>query len=108
MADITDPQAIYWVNHVVRRHAEVMRALKYRIDADMVTWYAEISALVPNDSSVVMGDLPGDGASRLTGVDVNLFVAQMAAFKAALEQSGVPQVISKPCWRTLQDSLTTT
>jgi hypothetical protein len=105
MADITDPQAIRYTNEIIRPLAEVMRALKARIDAGMVTWYGTIAALVPNDSSPLADGREADGVSRLTGADINSFVAQLAAYKTALEQAGVPDVISKPCVRPIEATM---
>jgi hypothetical protein len=102
MADIVNPQAITWTNEVVRPLAEVMRSLKARTDAALVTWYAQISAVVPNDASPLLDGRENDGVSRLTGADINSFVAQLAAYKTALEQAGVADVISKPCVRALE------
>jgi hypothetical protein len=100
MADIVDPIVIRFCNEIIRPVAEELRAIKYRIDSAMVTWYGGMNTLVPNDSSPVADGREGEGVSRLTGIDVNGLVAQMAALKYQLEQSGVPQVISKPCVRT--------
>jgi hypothetical protein len=105
VSDITDPQAIRWVNEVIRPRAEQFRALRARIDADMTTWYSQISTLVPNDSSPVADGRENEGVSRLLGSDVVNLVTQMAAFQTACNVSGVADVISKPCVRNIEQTL---
>jgi hypothetical protein len=100
--DIVNPEVIKFINEVIRPSAEIMRNYKVMVDAAMVTWYADISPNCPNDSSPVVDNRELDGVSRLTGADVNSFVAQMSAYKFALDQSGVAQVTSKPCVRPLE------
>lgn len=100
--DITNPQVIEYCNAVVRPLAETMRALKVRVDAELVTWFGQISTNCPNDSSAVADGREAEGVSRLTGADVNALVTQLAAYQTALNASGVADVISKPCVRHLE------
>ena len=102
MADITSPEVIKFSNEQIRPLAEAMQALDYRVQAALVTWYATISADCPNDSSPIADGREAEGVSRLTGSDVVNMVTQMAAYKTALELTGVPDVISKPCVRSLE------
>ena len=102
MADIVNPQVINYCNSVIRPLAEAMRSLDARCDAGLVTWFSQIAANCPNDSSPVADGREAEGVSRLTGADVNSFVAQMAAYQTALNQSGVADVVSKPCVRSLE------
>ena len=102
MADITNPEAIQWTNEVVRPLAELMRSLDYRIQSALTTWYASISSNVPVDAEAILQDgRAAEGVSRLTGNDINLFVAQLAAYKTAMDVAGVRNVISKPTVRAL-------
>ena len=99
--DITNAEALLRLREGLRPKAERMRALKAEIDAELVTWYGGVNSLFPNDSSPVLDGREAEGVSRLTGADVNSFVAQLAAYKALIEQPGVADVISKLCVRTL-------
>lgn len=102
MADITNAQAIRWVNEVARPMAEQFRALKAEVDAALVQWWGGgLSAMFPNDASPVADGRESEGVSRLTGADINSLVTQLAAFQAALNQAGVADVIAKPCVRAL-------
>ena len=102
MADIVDTEVIRYCNEIIRPHAEKMRALKATCDSALVTWYGQISSDCPNDSSPIADGREAEGVSRLTGADVVNLVTQMAAFKTACEVSGVADVISKPCVRSLE------
>ena len=102
MADIVNTEAIRFCNECIRPTAEKMRALHATISSALVTWYAGIDTVMTNDTSAVADGREAEGVSRLTGADVNSFVSQMAAYKTALELTGVPDVISKPCVRSLE------
>lgn len=104
MADITNAQAIRFVNDEIRQIAEQMRAMKARIDAAIVTWYGGLNTLIPNDSSPVADGRESEGVSRLLGSDVNNLVTQMVLYQTQLDGEGVPGVISKPCVRGLDVS----
>lgn len=99
---IDNAVAVRFCNEVVRPLAEDFRALKARIDAALVTWRDIVSAAVPNDASLVNDKRDADGVSRLTGVDVNNFIALLQALQDRLNQTGVANVVSKPCVRTLE------
>jgi hypothetical protein len=102
MADITNEQVIAFCNNFIRPHAERMRALDVQGDTALVTWFGQIAALCPNDSSPIADGRENEGVSRLTGADVNNFITQVAAYQTALNAGGVADVISKPCVRTLE------
>jgi len=102
MADITDTQAIKFVNEQIRPLAEAMQALDYRIQACLTQWYASASALFPVDADAILQDgREAEGVSRLSGNDVVLLVTQLAAYKTAMDGAGVRNVISKPTVRAL-------
>lgn len=101
MADIVDPKVISFCNNFVRPHAERMRALDAQGDAALVTWFSQIAAACPNDASPIADGRENEGVSRLTGADVSSFITQVAAYQTALNESGVADVVSKPCVRTL-------
>lgn len=100
---ITDAEAIRYCNEQVRPLAERMRALDYEIQAALVTYNAGVGDIFYNATGETIEDGRADeGVSRLTGNDVLLLVTQMQAYKTAMDQAGVRNVISKPCVRTLQ------
>ena len=102
MADITEPQVVKFTNEVVRPLAESFRALKTRVDAALVTWDGTISTETPDDASVLADEREAEGVSRLTGADLNSFVAKLTGFKNIMEQAGVEDCINKPCVRALK------
>lgn len=105
MADITDPQAIRYCNEIVRPMCEMFRAVYYRDKSALNVWFGGgVNALFPNDASPVQDGREIEGVSRLTGADVNNVMTQLVAFVTAMEQSGVLDVISKPCVRVLEVS----
>lgn len=101
MADITSPEVIKFANEQIRPLAEAMQALDYRVQAALVTWYATITSNCPNDSSPLADGREDDGVSRLTGADVVNLVTQLAAYKTAMDASGVRAVVAKPTVRAL-------
>ena len=100
--DIIDEEAIRFVNEVIRPTAEKMRGLDAEIDAALVTWFAGINAKIANDASPILDGREDDGVSRLLGSDVVNMVTQMSVYQTALNQSGVANVVSKPCVRRLE------
>jgi hypothetical protein len=101
MADITDPQAIRFINESVRPMAEKVRALKYELASMNVKWSTDIQTFVPNDSSPVVDNREGEGISRLVGTDVNDFMYAVGLIST--EINGIAQQsIEKPCVRPLQ------
>lgn len=102
---IDNPQAIRYVNEVIRPKAESLRALKAEVDAALVQWFGGVNALVPNDAGEAVDDgRENEGVSRLTGADVNNLVTQLAAYQTQLDQEGVAAVVSKPCVNQLRVS----
>lgn len=95
MADITDPRIIKFVNEQVRPLCEEARALKARIASATTDWFAGLNALTPNDASAVADNRDAEGASRLTGADVNSAVGNLISAHDAIND----QVVSKPCVR---------
>jgi hypothetical protein len=100
--DITDAEAIRFVDEVIRPTAESMRALSAEIDAALVTWFAGINTTITNDASPILDDREEDGVSRLVGSDVVNFITQMAAYQTQMNQPGVASVISEPCVSRLE------
>lgn len=97
---ITDPQAIRFVNEVIRPMAERLRALKSDVDSASTTWFGGVNALVPNQVGEAVDDNRElEGVSRLTGADVTNLVTQLLSFQAQLNGGGVAAVVSKPCVR---------
>ena len=95
---ITDPQAIKFVNEVIRPLSEQLRALKANIDAATFAWNGGISAKVPNDPLEILEDgREAEGVSRLTGADIRAVVAILGNVRAAVTDA----TVSKPCVRPL-------
>ncbi len=101
MADITSAEAIRYTNEVIRPLAEEFRALKVRVDAALVQWFAGMDKTITNDASAVKDGRDSEGVSRLSGSDIVNFISQLAAFQAQLNAAGVANVVAKPCVRAL-------
>lgn len=99
---VTDPEAIRYVNEVIRPQAEAFRRLKTMIDAALLTWYGGIDLKIPNNSTPIDDGRESEGVSRLVGSDVTNMVTQMSTFQSQLDQAGVSSVISKACVRPLE------
>jgi hypothetical protein len=102
MADITNPQAVRFVNEQVRPMAETLRALKVELDAMMVQWFAGTNALVANDKSALADKREAEGISRLTGEDVVGLIVVVQAIQGLLDTAGYADRIAKPCVRPLK------
>lgn len=97
MANITNAQAIKFVNEQVRPLAEQARALKAQITSMTTDWFGGINVAIPNTTDLV-ADGRTDGVNLLTGADVNSAVSNLIAAHDALND----QIIAKPCVRPLQ------
>jgi len=99
MAQINDTRALKFVNEQIRPLCEAARALKVRVLAMDVEWQV-ISALFPNDTSVVADGRESEGVSILKGSDIN-----DVHFNLTGQFSGLTDAtISKPCVRKLEAS----
>ena len=103
MADIVNPEAIRFVNEVVRPLAEKMRGLDVEIDAALVTWNAGIGTIIGTSAAdKILDGREAEGVSRLTAANVAALGVEMMAYQARCNLAGVAEIISKPCVRTLQ------
>ena len=103
MSAITDARVVLFSNEQTRPMAESFRALYYKCKDTKRKWDTEISALITGN---VNGDTLTDGrldvgASVLTKADIINMQTQVGAFITTMEQSGVLDVIEKPCVRPL-------
>ena len=95
MADITDPEAIKFVNEYIRPMCENIRYMKARGNDFALKW-AGLSGDFPNDTSMLEDGREAEGISRLTGADINavatVFNTLLGDIDAAAEVA-----INKPC-----------
>jgi hypothetical protein len=106
MADVSNAEAIRFVNEQIRPLAESVRALKARIDAATVKWFGGINTTIGTSADDAIADgREAEGVSRLTAADVTGLMTQLLAIQATLDGAGVAGVVEKPCVRTLEVSL---
>lgn len=99
---ITNAQAIAYCNEVLRPMCEKFRNIKEEVDAALVTWDGQISAVVPDDSGEVLEDgRAADGVSVINGEDINDVIGKFTQYQTALDVAGAGAIISKPCVRPL-------
>ncbi len=98
MADITDPQAVRFVNEEVRPLCEEVRALKARILATQTEWFAGMNTTIPNTSDSLEDGREAEGVSRLTGAQITNAVGVLIAVATEVND----EIISLPCVRPLQ------
>ena len=102
MATIINSEAIRYCNEVVRPLAEQLRSFKAQIDAALITWNAGVGTIIGNSAFDTIEDgRTAEGVSRLTAANVAAFGAQLVLIQTQLNQTGIPQVISKPCVRQI-------
>lgn len=101
MAQITNPQAVRFVNEVVRPLAEAVRAIKVQIDAAMVAWFAGHNATFAASADTVEDGRAAEGVSRLTAGDVTALLVILSDVQAELNEAGRAAQVQKPCVRQL-------
>jgi len=105
MVDITDANAIKFINEQIRPIAEAMRNLNVEIDAMTVDWFSGTNTVVGSSASDDIADGRADeGISRLTASDVSLLVTQAITFQTQMNGGGVDGIIAKPCVRPVKVS----
>jgi len=100
MANIVNPEAIRFVNEQVRPLCEEVRALNARISAMQTLWFSGLNNSFPNTTDAVADGRDAEGASRLTGANINSAVGIMIAMLGASNS----EIIEKPCVRPLSAS----
>jgi hypothetical protein len=100
MADITDPEAIRFVNEEIRPLCESARALAARIDSMKDRWDAGISDIFANNEDVLIDGRADKGVSVLTSLNIKQAGADLLAMRASITDAQ----ISKPCVRPIEIS----
>lgn len=97
---ITDPQAIKFLNEVVRPLCEQVRAQHAKTGDASTSWYGGINTLFPNTAEVVDDGRASEGISVLTGANVNSVMSILLAMDAQYNS----EIITKPCVRPITAS----
>lgn len=104
---ITDTSAIRFCNEAIRPLAERLRELEANIGAALAWWNSAHAGntlgavFTGNLGETVEDGRANEGVSRLSGNDVALVVTQLDTIHTALNQTGVPAIIQKPCVRAM-------
>jgi hypothetical protein len=104
MAEITNPEAIRFVNEQIRPMAETLRDLNTLLDNLYDQWVNAQNPLGEHFSSpadTVEDGREQQGASRLTAGDITGFAAELNTMIQHLDEAGVLDRILKPCYRQL-------
>jgi hypothetical protein len=103
MADVTNPEAIKFVNEIVRPLAEEARALKYLIDHAASKWFAGIDDEIGSSVGDAIADgREGQGVSRLTAKDVTDFLGTLNGIRQLMDTTNEFDIVLKPCVRALR------
>jgi len=98
MADITNPEAIRFVNEVIRPMCEEARKLDVNRNALSTAWFSGINLIIGNSAGDAIADgRENEGVSRLTAADVTNAVSQLLGISLNSE------IIQKPCVRMLPE-----
>ena len=99
MPDITDPEAIKFVNDYIRPMCETLRYMTVR-GVDWSAKWEEVATKFPNDTSLVEDGRSEEGISRLTSADIHnvstVFISLLTMMDASSQTA-----IAKPCVRPL-------
>lgn len=99
MADITNAEAIRFVNDNIRPMAETVRDLKVQIDETATLWFSGINAAFSRAADPVADGRDAEGVSRLDAADVTNLMTQLIAIQTTLDGAGVMDVVTKPTVR---------
>lgn len=107
MADITDPQAVRFVDEIIRPLAEAFEALDANAQIAKDRYTSEFAPLVSGNTGTDAIDdgRAAEGVSRLTLADIQNFATQVNAFVAQMDNAGVRDVIRKPGVRRIKASI---
>lgn len=98
---MNNPEALRFVNEVVRPMCEEVRALGIKLDSLSIAWFAGLDANFATAGDPIEDNREGEGISRLTCGDVTNAISQLiktAPGQAAAWDKGV---IQRPCVRQL-------
>lgn len=101
MAQISNPEAIRFVNEVIRPLCEAARDLKVKIDAAAALWAAGMSAHFAADADTVEDGRAAEGVSRLTAAHVKAAAAQLIKVGSGQAAEWASSPIAKCCVRQL-------
>lgn len=101
MAQVTDPEAIRFVNESIRTTCEAARALRVKLDAMRTLWYGGMNTKFANASDTVEDGREAEGVSRLTAGDVTNAVAQLIKTATGEASEWNTEIIQKPCVQQL-------
>lgn len=100
---MNNPEAIRYVNEVVRPLAERFRDLMHDCRDARTAWQNGIGATISADLQAAIEDGRDlEGVSRLTANDVVLFMSQVEGLDDRFAGVGVAGVIAKPCVRAMR------
>lgn len=98
MANITNPEAIRFVNEVIRPTAERLRAMRAECENIQTRWFqgangSRLADLITNSAGdPIVDGREGEGITRLTGADVTNLIGQVQTV-ASLNA----EIVNKPC-----------
>ena len=102
MAEITDAEAIRFVNEQIRPLAEELRNLNAMLKNAKGVWVGGgLSGLFANAADKVEDGREGQGVSRLTAGDVTALIDELSTIITQFGGPGVMDVIRKPCVRRM-------
>ena len=100
MADITDPEAIRFVNEYIRPMAEQIRYMTAR-GQDFALKWQDLAADFPDlDTDILQDGRENQGVSRLNGQDINAMAQVILSLLTVMDEP-TQAVVSKPCVRPL-------
>ena len=103
MAEITNPEAIRFVNEIIRPLSESVRGTNVIVDEAAAEWNGQaMNAYFTNGPDTVEDGREAQGVSRATAQDVTDFVGVVADIKAALDAPGAMDIVRKLCVRPLR------
>ncbi len=113
MADITDAEAIRFINEQVRPMSELLRDIYHLAQSAEGLWFTGINTTVGTSAGDnIMDGREAQGVSRLTAQDISNFMAQVINIQTLMEGTtvtgtggGTLNVIRKPAVRGLSVNL---
>lgn len=102
MAQITDAEAIRFVNEQIRPLAEQLRDLNALLQNAKGVWIGGgLNMIFATASDTIEDGREAEGVSRLTVGDVSALVSEISAILNRFGGEGVMDIIRKPCVRRM-------
>ena len=105
MANVDNPEAIRFVNEMIRPLSEELRRAGKQVDETIREWSdgkADLFAAATSADDAIEDGRASEGVSRLSGEDIHGFIAVIKALQAYYQGENITSIVYKPAVRPLR------